>query len=185
MTLPSDRDARNALQVWDGCIAYFPDAWAEIAKVSAAGNKQYNFGGTLRWERSISIDHFNKVMRHMLDHQAGNVIDADGCFHLAKAAWRVLAALQLAIEANQTKDVEAQHHGIPEVADRGPQLYDRFDFDKEQARVLMGRANAQKTGPELILNNKAEEPISIRKQGELISSTPPTEAYQAKQPKIY
>jgi hypothetical protein len=97
--LPSDRDARNALPVWDGCLAYFPDAWAEIAKVSAAGNKQYNFGGKLRWERSISTDHENKIIRHMLDHAAGNVLDSDGTFHLAKAAWRILAALQLAIEA--------------------------------------------------------------------------------------
>jgi hypothetical protein len=97
--LPSDRDARNALPVWDGCLAYFPDAWAEIAKVSAAGNKQYNFGGKLRWERSISTDHENKIIRHMLDHAAGNVLDSDGTFHLAKAAWRCLAALQLAIEA--------------------------------------------------------------------------------------
>jgi hypothetical protein len=97
--LPSDRDARNALPVWDGCLTYFPDCWAEIAKVSAAGNKQYGFGGKLRWERAISTDHENKVIRHMLDHYAGNVLDSDGTFHLAKAAWRILAALQLAIEA--------------------------------------------------------------------------------------
>lgn len=110
MSLPTDRDARNALQVWDGCITYFPDAWAEIAKVSAAGNKQYAFGGKLRWERTISTDHENKVMRHMLDHAAGNVLDTDGTFHLAKAAWRVLAALQLAIEAERAR-TEIPLHG--------------------------------------------------------------------------
>jgi hypothetical protein len=99
MTLPTDRDARNALPVWDGCLAYFPDCWAEIAKVSVAGNKQYDFGGKLRWERSVSTDHENKVIRHMLDHAAGVVLDTDGTYHLAKAAWRCLAALQLAIEA--------------------------------------------------------------------------------------
>ena len=98
MPLPDDRDARNALQIWDGCIMYFPDVWAEIAKVSVAGNKQYNFGGKLRWERSVSTDHLNKVMRHCLDHAAGNTLDTDGTFHLAKAAWRILAQLQLAIE---------------------------------------------------------------------------------------
>lgn len=103
MPLPTDREARNALPVWDGCLAYFPDAWAEIAKVSVAGNKQHNLG-PLRWNREVSTDHENKVMRHLLDHAAGNVIDTDGTFHLAKAAWRVLAALQLAIEAERTKD---------------------------------------------------------------------------------
>ena len=98
MSLPTDRDARNALPIWDGCLAYFPDAWAEIAKVSVLGNKQHNLG-PLRWNRAVSTDHENKVMRHLLDHAAGNVMDVDGTFHLAKAAWRVLAALQLAIEA--------------------------------------------------------------------------------------
>lgn len=102
MSLPTDRDARNAIPVWDGCVAYFPDTFAEIAKVSVAGNKQYQFGA-LKWNREVSTDHANKVMRHMLDHQAGNVIDTDGTFHLAKAAWRCLAALQLAIEAERNR----------------------------------------------------------------------------------
>jgi hypothetical protein len=99
MPLPNDRDARNALPVWDGCIAYFPDCWAEIAKVSVIGNKQHALGTKLRFTRDVSTDHANKVMRHMLDHQAGNVMDSDGTYHLAKAAWRALAALQVAIEA--------------------------------------------------------------------------------------
>lgn len=109
MTLPTDRDARNALPVWDGCIMYFPDVWAEIAKVSAAGNKQHALGGKLRWERGVSTDHENKVMRHMLDHAAGNVIDTDDTFHLAKAAWRILAALQLAIENQRNAKMIAAH----------------------------------------------------------------------------
>ncbi len=101
MALPTDRDARNAIPVWDGCMMYFPDVWAEIARVSAIGNKQHALGGSLRWERGISTDHMNKVMRHCLDHGAGNVLDTDGTFHLAKAAWRILAQLQLAIEQQQ------------------------------------------------------------------------------------
>lgn len=103
MSLPTDRDARNALPVWDGCIAYFPDAWAEIAKVSVIGNKQHALGAKLHFARDVSTDHLNKVMRHCLDHEAGNVLDTDGTMHLAKAAWRVLAALQVAIEAQRAK----------------------------------------------------------------------------------
>jgi hypothetical protein len=99
MPLPSDRDARNALPLWDGCMAYFPDCWAEIAKVSVLGNKQHALGDKLRFARDVSTDHENKVIRHMLDHAAGNVLDTDGTYHLAKAAWRCLAALQVAIEA--------------------------------------------------------------------------------------
>jgi hypothetical protein len=97
--LPNDRDARNALPVWDGCLAYFPDCWAEIAKVSVIGNKQHALGEKLRFAREVSTDHGNKVIRHMLDHATGNVFDTDGTYHLAKAAWRALAALQVAIEA--------------------------------------------------------------------------------------
>lgn len=98
MSLPTDRDARNALPIWDGVIAYFPDAWAEIAKVSVLGNAQHNLGAKLHFNRNVSTDHLNKVMRHLLDHEAGNVLDTDGTLHLAKAAWRVLAALQTSIE---------------------------------------------------------------------------------------
>lgn len=99
MPLPSDRDARNALPVWDGCIAYFPDCWAEIAKVSVLGNKQHSLGDKLRFARDVSMDHENKILRHLLDHAAGHILDIDGAYHLAKAAWRCLAALQVAIEA--------------------------------------------------------------------------------------
>lgn len=101
MTLPTDRDERNALPVWDGCIAYFPDAWAEIAKVSVLGNKQHALGAKLRFARDVSTDHENKIVRHLLDHAAGHTFDTDGTYHLAKAAWRALAALQVAIEHQQ------------------------------------------------------------------------------------
>lgn len=99
MPLPNDRDARNALPVWDGCIAYFPDAWAEIAKVSVLGNKQHALGAELHFARDVSTDHLNKVFRHCLDHEGGRIRDLDGARHLAKAAWRILAALQVSIEA--------------------------------------------------------------------------------------
>jgi phosphate-selective porin len=88
-------------------MAYFPDAWAEIAKVSVVGNKQHNLGATkLYFNRFVSTDHLNKVMRHLLDHESGRVFDTDQTRHLAKAAWRILAALQVSIElevANQAQ----------------------------------------------------------------------------------
>ena len=104
MGLPTDRDARNALPIWDGLMMYFPDVWAEIAKVSVLGNKQHNLGAKLFWNRDVSTDHLNKVMRHCLDHGTGNVLDTDGTFHMAKAVWRACAELQLAIEAKRKQD---------------------------------------------------------------------------------
>ena len=106
MSLPTDRDARNALPIWDGLMMYFPDVWAEVAKVSVLGNKQHNLGAKLFWNREVSTDHLNKVMRHCLDHGSGNVLDTDGTFHMAKAVWRACAELQLAIEAQREVEVE-------------------------------------------------------------------------------
>lgn len=110
MTLPTDRDARNALPIWDGCIAYFPDVWAEVAKVSVLGNRQHNLGAKLHWDTTVSTDHKNKAMRHMLDDELGEVMDDKGeTFHLAKAVWRLSAALQLRIWERDGKDA----HGNP------------------------------------------------------------------------
>jgi hypothetical protein len=112
MSLPDDRDARNAIPIWDGVLAYFPDAWAEIAKVSVLGNKQHNIGDKLFFNRNVSTDHLNKVMRHLLDHEAGKVLDVDGTRHLAKAAWRVLAALQVSIEKEGPEQVALGQQAI-------------------------------------------------------------------------
>ena len=109
MSLPKDRNARNALPIWDGCFAYFPDVWAEVAKVSVAGNKQHGLGDKLRWDTTVSTDHRNKGIRHMLDDAAGEVYDDDGTMHLAKALWRIAAALQLRCWARDGRD----EHGKP------------------------------------------------------------------------
>ncbi len=98
MSLPTDDKERKALPIWDGVIMYFPDALAAVAKVSKIGNDQHNPGEPLHWARGKSMEQMNTAMRHMMDHGMGNPIDTDGCYHLAKAAWRILAELQLSIE---------------------------------------------------------------------------------------
>jgi len=113
MSLPTDRDARNAIPLWDGLFSYFPDVWAEVAKVSVLGNKQHALGDKLFWNRNVSTDHLNKIFRHAFDHGTGNVLDTDGTFHMAKAIWRACAELQLAIEA-RTPPVDNQS-----IEDRG------------------------------------------------------------------
>lgn len=115
----SDYEGRKAIPIFEGVLMYFPKALAAVAEVSAAGNKQHNPGQPLHWARSKSTDQYNTALRHMMDHRMGGgrvegeptgelaftnngwVIqhrDEDGVRHLAKAAWRVLAALELAIE---------------------------------------------------------------------------------------
>jgi hypothetical protein len=99
MSLPNDYQARKDIPLFDFLTKYFPDAIVELVKVSVAGNKQHNPGEPLHWSRGKSTDQLNTAMRHLFDHGAGNVTDTDGTMHLAKAAWRLLAEIQLLCEA--------------------------------------------------------------------------------------
>ncbi len=99
MALPTDDKARKALPIFTGFLMYFPDVPAAVAAVSKAGNDQHNPGEPLHWAREKSTDQMNTAMRHMMDHGVGNTKDTDGCYHLAKAIWRLCAELQCTIEA--------------------------------------------------------------------------------------
>lgn len=101
--LPSDDKERKALPIFDGVLLYFPDALLAVAEVSRIGNEQHNPGEPLHWARGKSMDQYNTALRHLMDHRLGTRYDGDGARHLAKAAWRVLAALQLDIEQERNQ----------------------------------------------------------------------------------
>lgn len=102
LKLPTDDKDRKAIPIFDGFLMYFPLACMAVAEVSRVGNDQHNPGEPLHWARNKSTDQFNTALRHMMDHGLGNRKDDDGkTWHLAKAAWRTLAALELAIEEEQ------------------------------------------------------------------------------------
>jgi hypothetical protein len=82
--------------MFTGVMKYFPDALAEVARVSKAGNDQHNPGKPLNWDRTKSQDHEDCIMRHLLE---AGTRDSDGQLHSAKLAWRALAKLQLELEA--------------------------------------------------------------------------------------
>ena len=88
---------RKATPVYSGVIKYFPDALQEVARVSYIGNEQHNPGQPLHWDRSKSQDELDALSRHLTDHATVDM-DGDGCLHLAKVAWRALAALQKHLE---------------------------------------------------------------------------------------
>lgn len=96
--LPTDDQSRKKLPLWSGVLMYFPDALLAVSEVSRIGNDQHNPGQPLHWERGKSTDQMNTAVRHMVDHGTGKRYDKDGARHLAKAAWRILAELQLDIE---------------------------------------------------------------------------------------
>lgn len=92
---------RKARPVFSGVVKYFPDALLAVAHVSQLGNDQHNPGEPLNWARHKSTDQLDAAMRHLIDYASGAPIDTDGGHHLAKAAWRILAELQLEIERNK------------------------------------------------------------------------------------
>lgn len=101
LVLPTDNKARLDYPMWDGLLAYFPNALAEVSRNSMLGNQQHNPGERLHWAREKSRDHKNKIVKHLLD--AGPidkpVYDTDGVLHSVKAAWRALALAEEQLNA--------------------------------------------------------------------------------------
>jgi len=93
--MEKDKQKRKQLPVYSGVLKYFPDAIAEVSKVSRAGNEQHNPDKPLHWDRSKSTDELDALTRHLLE--AGK-LDTDGLRHSAKIAWRALSNLQKEIE---------------------------------------------------------------------------------------
>lgn len=95
LSLPTDAKERKKIPIYSGVLRYFPDAIAEVAKVSYNGNEQHNSGEPLHWAREKSGDHEDALVRHLLDIGG---FDSSGNRHSAALAWRALAILQLEIE---------------------------------------------------------------------------------------
>ena len=84
---------RKATPVFSGVLKYFPNALKEVSKCSQAGNDQHHPNTPLHWDMNKSKDELDALTRHLIDHSI-NPLDEDGQLHLAKVAWRALAALE-------------------------------------------------------------------------------------------
>jgi len=100
-SLPEDATARNDMPMAEGLLDYFPNALAYVAKVSKDGNEQHNPGQALHWNRDVSRDHGNKIIRHQVDFDKKDERDI---YHAGRCAWRALAQLQELLE---------REHGYP------------------------------------------------------------------------
>jgi hypothetical protein len=100
--LPTDSDERKGLPIATGCIDYFPDAFVDIARLSKIGNDKHNPGQPLHWNRPLSKDHADALMRHFIGR---GMVDTDGVRHSTKVAWRALAILQLELETRKAQEV--------------------------------------------------------------------------------
>jgi hypothetical protein len=99
-SVKSKAKERKATPVFSGVLRYFPDALKEVAKCSKAGQDQHNPDKPLAWDRSKSGDELDALTRHLIDHSV-DPVDDDGVLHLAKVAWRSLAALQKHLEGQE------------------------------------------------------------------------------------
>ena len=97
-------EQRKQRPLYEGVLKYFPNALMEVAHASWVGNNQHGNGDKLQWTREKSSDHMDACLRHIMDYANGTIKDTDGCYHLAKAIWRLNAELELLIEGeNLTK----------------------------------------------------------------------------------
>lgn len=101
MSLPKNAEDRKRIPIVTGVLDYFPDAIAEVAKVSLAGNEQHHPGKPLHWDKTKSTDEADALGRHLMER---GTRDKDGERHSAKVAWRALALLQREIEEEREAD---------------------------------------------------------------------------------
>lgn len=93
--IPKEANKRKDMPIYSGVLKYFPLALLEVSKVSKAGNDQHNPNQPLHWNRELSTDEADALVRHLLE---AGTFDSDGIRHTAKVAWRALALLQKELE---------------------------------------------------------------------------------------
>lgn len=106
--MSTDSAVRKRMPVATGCMAYFPDALMCVAFVSKVGNDKHNPGQPLHWAKEKSTDEPDCEARHMLDYLRGVAPDPGleplgELGHLASKAWRALAHLQRACDAERAR----------------------------------------------------------------------------------
>lgn len=104
--MSADSATRKLMPVASGCMAYFPDALLCVSFISRVGNDKHNPGEPLHWAKDKSGDEPDAEARHMLDHFRNDPPDPGlerlgKLGHLASKAWRALAHLQRACDAER------------------------------------------------------------------------------------
>lgn len=92
--IDTDSATRKTYPMARGLLDYFPDALAEVAKVSYLGNEKHNPGEPLHHARGKSTDHADCIIRHLVGRGGfdGDIRES------AAMAWRALALLQEELE---------------------------------------------------------------------------------------
>jgi len=107
--LSDDSKERKETPLYSGLLQYFPRALAAVARVSVKGNERHNPGMPLHWSREKSADHEDCVIRHMVTPYN---VDTDGELHIVHAAWRALAACEIALEKLENPHARERGEGV-------------------------------------------------------------------------
>ncbi len=94
--MEADSKARKETPIVTGCLDYFPDALAAVARLSRKANEKHNPGEALHWSKGKSDDHADCIGRHLV--QRGTPDPEFDESHSVALAWRALALLQIEIE---------------------------------------------------------------------------------------
>lgn len=119
--IDADSATRKRFPMASGLLDYFPDALAEVAGVSWAGNEKHNPGEPMHHARGKSMDHPDCIMRHLTERGGFDVIEIAGVphrvRHSAALAWRALALLQEELEAEFNLPLPRGARAADQVAD--------------------------------------------------------------------
>jgi hypothetical protein len=93
--IDADSATRKTYPMAAGLLDYFPDALAEVSRISYLGNQKHNPGESMHHARGKSMDHADCIIRHLVGRGG-----FDGELRESAAlAWRALALLQEELEA--------------------------------------------------------------------------------------
>lgn len=84
----TDAQERKDCPIWRGCLNYFPNALAAVARISKRGNDQHHPDKPLHWDMSKSTDEADCLVRHLTEGEFDAV------------AWRALALLERHLTGN-------------------------------------------------------------------------------------
>lgn len=106
--LEGTSEERKTFPITTGVMDYFPDAVAEVSKISYWGNEKHNPGEPMHHARGKSSDHADCIARHLVERGGFDTIVVNGqtvkLRHSAALAWRALALLQEEVEREMGLD---------------------------------------------------------------------------------
>jgi len=161
MSLPTDSMARKGTPVFYGFLNYFPDAVAEVARLSLAANDKHNPGEPLHWSKEKSNDHADCLVRHLLEH--GEIDPDDGFSHTVKVAWRAMALLQMELEAKA--EPKSGHDAIVNSA------INKVFEDEYERRQQVTADRAEEHTVQIRINNAARMGLTSQLQGVVVPGT--------------